>query len=47
MVGLSCCPADAMGDVKAKATYIAKAKGGEGLLREVAELILKINDSSN
>lgn len=47
MVGLSCCPADAMEHVKAAATYIAKAKGGEGVLREVAELVLKINASAD
>ena len=47
MVGLSCCPSDAMERVKVEAAYIAKAKGGEGVLREVAELVLKINASSN
>ena len=46
-IGLSCCPADAAEHIKTVVNYIAKAKGGEGVLREVAELILKINDSEN
>ncbi len=40
MVGLGCAPADAMPQVKEAADYIAKAKGGEGVIREVVELIL-------
>jgi len=39
MVGLGCCPADAMPDVKSVAKYITKAKGGEGVIREVVEYI--------
>lgn len=40
LVGLGCCPADAMPNVKAVAKYVAKAKGGEGVIREVAEMIV-------
>lgn len=47
IVGLSCCPADATEPVKAASIYITKAKGGEGVLREVAELVLKINASTD
>lgn len=36
MVGYGCAPADAMPQVKAVADYVAKAKGGEGVIREVA-----------
>lgn len=36
-VGFSACPADAMPSVKAVVQYIATAKGGEGVIREVFE----------
>ena len=39
-VGLGCCPADGSEAVKAVAKYVTKAKGGEGVIREVAEMIL-------
>lgn len=39
MVGFGCCPADAMPQVREVAKYIAKAKGGEGVIREVVEKI--------
>ena len=39
-VGYGCCPADAMPQVKVVADYIAKAKGGEGVIREVVERLL-------
>ena len=42
-VGLACVPADAIDSVKKVAHYIAKAKGGEGVLREIADLILGTN----
>lgn len=41
MVGMGCCPADAMPEVKAVAKYISKAKGGEGVIREVVAIILE------
>lgn len=47
IVGLSCCPADATERVKLISSYITKAKGGEGVLREVAEFVLKINTSNS
>ncbi len=40
IVGLSCCPADATDDVRSVAGYVTKAKGGEGVIREVVERIL-------
>ena len=40
IVGLSCCPADATKDVKKIAGYVTKAKGGEGVIREVVDKIL-------
>ena len=40
-VGYSCCPANAQPEVKAVVDYIATRKGGEGVIREVADLLLK------
>ena len=40
LVGLGCCPADASVAVKDVADYVTKAKGGEGVIREVVEMIL-------
>ncbi|HWH74456.1 MAG TPA: HAD hydrolase family protein [Methylibium sp.] len=38
-VGLSCCPADAVPEVRRSVSYVCKAAGGEGAVREVADLI--------
>lgn len=40
LAGISGCPSDAIGPVKASVTYVCKAKGGEGALREFAEWIV-------
>lgn len=40
LAGLSGCPSDAIEPVKAAVTYICKAKGGEGALREFVEWIV-------
>lgn len=40
MVGYACCPADAVEKVKAVADYIATAKGGQGVIREITETII-------
>jgi len=42
MVGLSCCPADANCTVKAVADYVANAKGGEGVIREIVDYLLNM-----
>lgn len=39
IVGFSACPADAIALAKSKAKYVAKSKGGEGVIREVCDLI--------
>lgn len=44
MVGYGCCPADAMPQVRDAARYVTKAKGGEGVIREIVEAI--INDTN-
>jgi YrbI family 3-deoxy-D-manno-octulosonate 8-phosphate phosphatase len=42
-VGFSACPADAVAKVQEKVDYICKAKGGEGVLREITEMILSVS----
>jgi len=39
-VGLGCCVADGMETVKNVSKLVTKAKGGEGAVREVAELLI-------
>ena len=39
-VGLGCCPYDATLDAKKSARIVTKTKGGEGVIREVAEIVL-------
>ena len=40
MAGLSVCPADTFDYIKDKADLVTYAKGGKGVLREVADLVL-------
>ncbi len=40
-VGLACCPRDAVAEVKAQSHWVVPVDGGRGVLREVAEAILK------
>jgi 3-deoxy-D-manno-octulosonate 8-phosphate phosphatase (KDO 8-P phosphatase) len=40
-VGFSAAPADAAVEAKGAAAYITKAPGGKGVVREVAEFILR------
>ena len=40
--GLPCCPADAVQEIKEKATYISHLKGGEGCVRDVIEKVMKL-----
>ncbi len=40
-VGFSVSPKDGMEFIRKKCDYVSKTKGGEGVFREVAELILK------
>jgi 3-deoxy-D-manno-octulosonate 8-phosphate phosphatase (KDO 8-P phosphatase) len=41
-VGLGCCPADAVPDVKAMADYVSHKNGGEGCVRELIEQVLRV-----
>lgn len=40
----SCCPADAVEEVKAEADYVTNLQGGKGAVREVIELVMKAQD---
>ena len=42
-VGLPCCPADAVAEIKSISKYIAAMPGGRGCVREVIEKVLKLN----
>lgn len=41
-IGFSCCPSDAVNDVKKIVHHVCVKKGGEGIVREVVDII--IND---
>jgi 3-deoxy-D-manno-octulosonate 8-phosphate phosphatase (KDO 8-P phosphatase) len=41
LAGMAICPADTLEYIKEKADLVTKARGGEGVLREVADLILE------
>ena len=43
-VGLPCCPADAVTEIKQVSKYISTLKGGEGCARDVIEKVLKLQD---
>lgn len=44
LVGVSCCPADAVNEVRSAAKYISSFNGGEACVRDVIEKVLKLND---
>ena len=44
VVGLPCCPSDAVNEVKEAAQYISPINGGYGCVRDVIEKVLKLND---
>ncbi|MEO7924539.1 MAG: HAD hydrolase family protein [Chitinophagaceae bacterium] len=46
-VGLPCCPADAVAEVKQVVQYISPLNGGSACVREVIEKVLKLNDHWN
>ncbi len=45
--GLSCCPADAVAEVKKISKYISSINCGYGCVRDVIEKVLKLNDHWN
>lgn len=42
--GVPCAPSDAIPEIKKIAVYISAQKGGQGCVREVIELVLKLNE---
>ena len=40
-VGLSACPADAVGEVRSRVDFVSRAVGGDGAAREFVEIVLK------
>lgn len=42
MCGLKCCPSDAVPEIQFVADYICHQKGGDGCVREVIEMVLKV-----
>ncbi|MEO6731121.1 MAG: HAD hydrolase-like protein [Ferruginibacter sp.] len=47
MVGLPCCPADAVNEIKQISKYISPITGGKGCGRDVIEKVLKLNGDWN
>ena len=43
--GLKCCPNDAVPEIKHIADYICRQKGGDAAVREVIEMVLKVQDN--
>ncbi|MEP7107807.1 MAG: 3-deoxy-D-manno-octulosonate 8-phosphate phosphatase [Ferruginibacter sp.] len=43
LVGLPCCPADAVTEIKQISKYISPVNGGKGCCRDVIEKVLKLN----
>ena len=44
IVGLPCCPADAVAEIKEAVQYISPINGGDACVRDVIEKVLKLND---
>ena len=42
LVGLPCCPQDAVPEIKAISKYISHKKGGKGSVRDIIEQVLKV-----
>jgi len=42
VVGIAVCPSDAVDDIKTISHYMSPKKGGEGVVRDVLEKILKL-----
>ena len=47
LVGLPCCPQDAVPEIKAISKYISHKNGGKGAVRDVIEQVLKVQDKWN
>ncbi len=47
MVGLPCCPQDAVPEIKKISKYISHKNGGQGCVRDVIEQVLKVQNKWN
>jgi 3-deoxy-D-manno-octulosonate 8-phosphate phosphatase (KDO 8-P phosphatase) len=47
VVGLPCCPQDAVIEIKAISKYISHKNGGKGAVRDVIEQVLKVHGKWN
>jgi len=47
MVGLPCCPQDAVPEIKAVSKYISHKHGGKGCVRDIIEQVLKVQGKWN
>ncbi|MCO4821361.1 MAG: HAD-IIIA family hydrolase [Flavobacteriaceae bacterium] len=47
LVGLPCCPQDAVPEIKAVSKYISHKDGGKGAVRDIIEQVLKAQDKWN
>jgi len=47
LVGLPCCPQDAVPEIKTISKYISHKNGGKGAVRDVIEQVLKVQDKWN
>lgn len=47
LVGLPCCPQDAVPEIKAVSKYISHKNGGRGAVRDVIEQVLKVQEKWN
>ncbi|WP_248723216.1 HAD family hydrolase [Seonamhaeicola sp. ML3] len=47
LVGLPCCPQDAVNEIKGISKYISHKNGGKGAVRDVIEQVLKVHDKWN
>lgn len=47
LVGLPCCPQDAVQEIKGISKYISHKHGGKGAVRDVIEQVLKVHDKWN
>jgi 3-deoxy-D-manno-octulosonate 8-phosphate phosphatase (KDO 8-P phosphatase) len=43
MAGISCCPSDAVEEIKLVAKYISPSPGGDGCVRDVIEQVLRLH----
>ncbi len=47
LVGLPCCPQDAVSEIKAISKYVSHKNGGKGAVRDVIEQVLKVQGKWN